>query len=229
MMSEQTTCGGLPEPCVSALIGDVCAVRRQTMRRVLTSATATRVVAEVADFDELLTAVEATRPNVLVVRDDVLRVLGDRAVNAYTHLCAAGGPPRILLLTESSPLELAHAAIFGHLWGCMSDSRVEESLVKAVIGIARGEVWFSRREVTELLHLRAERAAPAGIEQLGLHGVTRRELEVVNLIVRGRTNKEIAKTMEISELTVKTHVQNILKKCGLRRRGELPERIRAHQ
>lgn len=228
MKSENTTCAGLPEPCVSALIADACAVRRHTIRRVLTSAAATRVVAEVADFDELLTAVEARTPNVLVVRDDVLRVLGDRAFDAYTQLCAAGGPPRILLLTESSSLALAHAGIFGHLWGCLSDSRVEESLVKAVIAIAGGEAWFSRREVTELLRLRAERAAPVRIEPPGLHGVTRRELEVVNLIVRGRTNKEIAQTMEISDLTVKTHVQNILKKCGLRRRGELPDRIRAN-
>jgi DNA-binding NarL/FixJ family response regulator len=40
--------------------------------------------------------------------------------------------------------------------------------------------------------------------------------------MRGRTNKEIAQAMKISDLTVKTHVQNIFKKCGLRRRGELP-------
>jgi DNA-binding NarL/FixJ family response regulator len=60
-----------------------------------------------------------------------------------------------------------------------------------------------------------------------LQGLTCREIEVVQLIARGKTNKEIAQTMSISDLTVKSHVQNIFKKCGLRRRGELPGQMMA--
>ena len=109
-----------------------------------------------------------------------------------------------------------------HLWGCVNYSRVAHDLVRAVVAIAGGEMWFSRHQLATMLRERAERALPVPSEQMILQGLTCREIEVVQLIARGRTNKKIAQAMNISDLTVKTHVQNIFKKCGLRRRAELP-------
>ena len=55
--------------------------------------------------------------------------------------------------------------------------------------------------------------------------MTSREAEIIQWVMRGKTNKEIAQALKISDLTVKSHVQNIFKKSGLRRRGELPARM----
>ena len=228
-MSANSTIGRMPESGIRVLVADECATRRWKIHRVLMADTASHivVVADAVDFDGLLAALKTSTPRVLIVHEDVLRALGSRAFVADAQLLAIGGSARTLLLTESTPMELAHAAICRHLWGCMSDRRVEQDLLKAVVLIGGGQMWFSRSQVTEILQARAEGAASASSEQIGLNGVTRRELEVAKLIVRGRTNKEIAQAMNISDLTVKTHVQNILKKFGVRRRGELSALMQA--
>ena len=222
-----STFGGWPESSVGVLIADEYVSRRRTIRHALMADTMTRVVGEATDFNELLVEVETRKPRVLVVSDYVLRVLRDRADVAYAQLWAVGNPVRPLLVTASSPAESARAPIRDYLWGCMSHSRVEHDLVKAVVAIASGEMWFSRRQLTEMLRERAEREVLAFAEQIMSQGLTCRELEVVILIARGKTNKEIAQAMSISDLTVKTHVQNIFRKCGLRRRGELPGQMLA--
>jgi len=209
----------MPESGVGVLIADKHANHRRTIRCALTAAPTVRVVGETADFDELLAIVETRQPRVLVVSDDVLR---QRLDVAQPQLRAIGNEVRALMLTESSVADSPCASLRDFLWGCLNYSRVEQELVKAIIAIAEGEMWFSRRELAEMLRERVERMPAGSCEQLILQGLTCREIEVVQLIARGKTNKEIAQAMNISALTVKTHVQNIFKKCGLRRRTELP-------
>ncbi len=216
-----STFGEVPESSVRVLIADEYANRRRRIRCALTASATVRVVGEVVDVDDLLVELETRQPRVLVVSDDLLQERADVA-HVDVHLQALGSVIRTLVLTESPSAEPPHPPLRDHLWGCLSYSRVEQDLVKAVVAIAQGEMWFSRRELAEMLRERAERAIVADAERLISLGLTFREIEVVQWVMRGRTNKEIAQAMKISDLTVKTHVHNIFKKCGLRRRGELP-------
>jgi len=211
--------GQMLESGISVLIAGECANRRRTIRRALIADATVNVVGEAVDFDELLVEVETRQPRVLVVSDDVLR---EHIDVVQAQLRTVGNAVRTLLLTDSSAADSPCAALRDLLWGCLVYSRLEQDLVKAVIAIADGEMWFSRRQLAKMLRERAERVSPGSCEQLILQGLTSREIEVVQLIARGKTNKEIAQAMNISALTVKTHVQNIFKKCGLRRRTELP-------
>ncbi len=215
------TFGDVPESSVSVLIADAHANRRRAIRRALIAGPTLDVVGEAVDFDHLLVELETRQPSVLVVSDDLLQ---ERAGSAHLyHVCvqALASAVRTLLLTESLSAESPRPPLRDHLWGCLSYSRVEQDLLKAVGAIASGEMWFSRRQLSEMFRERVQISA----EQVILQGLTAREIEVVQLIARGRTNKEIAQAMNISDLTVKTHVQNIFKKCGLRRRGELPRQM----
>ena len=215
----QSIFGELPRSGISVVIADECANRLRAIRRALIADVTVNVVGEAVDFDELQVEVETRQPRVLVVSDDVLR---ERIDVAQAQLRALGNAVRALMLTDSSAADSPCASLRDLLWGCLSYSRVDQELVKAVIAIAGGEMWFSRRELAEMLRERAERVTSGSYEQLILQGLTSREIEVVQLIARGKTNKEIAQAMNISALTVKSHVQNIFKKCGLRRRTELP-------
>jgi DNA-binding NarL/FixJ family response regulator len=218
-----STFGDAPESRVDVLIADAYANRRRTIRCALMASAIVRVVGEALDVDHLTIEVVRREPRVLVVSDCLLHGLVD--VSGYRQRC--GVAVRTLLLTETPSTESPPPCIRDHLWGCLGYSRVEQDLLKAVLAIARGEMWFSRRELAEMLRKRREPAVVTDLENLILQGLTSREIEIVQWVIRGKTNKEIAHALKISDLTVKTHVQRIFKKCGLRRRGELPGQMLA--
>jgi DNA-binding NarL/FixJ family response regulator len=204
------------------LIAAVHADRRHAIRRALIAEPALYLVGEALNLAELLAKVQARQPSVLVVGNDLLL---DRA--SFTYRQTVENVGRTLLLTEALSAELPRSPLRDHLWGCLSYCRVDQDLVKAVLAIAGGEMWFSRGQLAGMLRERAEHTAPILPGPIILHGLTCRETEVAQLIARGKTNKEIGQAMDISDLTVKSHVQNIFKKCGLRRRGELPRQLTA--
>ena len=208
----------------SALIADEHVDRRRAVRRALLAGPTVHLVGEVADFNELLSKLETRKPRVLVASE---QFLWERANFTHTRLRTVTDAVRTLILTESTTADWACAPLRYQLWGALTYARIEHDLVKAVVAIAGGEMWFTRRQLADMLSRRADDAASIPSEQMILQGLTSREIEVVRLLSRGRTNKEIAQTLNISALTVKSHVQNIFKKCGLRRRGELPGQILA--
>ena len=219
-----STFGGMPGSTVTVLIADEYANRRRAVRRALLAGPTLHLAGEVADFDELLSKLETRKPRVLVASE---QLLWERANFAHGASRVITNTVRTLVLTESATADWACAPLRNQLWGSLSYARITQDLVKAVVAIAGGEMWFTRRQLADMLSRRADDAAPIRSEQMVLQGLTSREIEIVRLITRGRTNKEIAQTLNISDLTVKTHVQNIFKKCGLRRRGELPGQILA--
>jgi two-component system, NarL family, nitrate/nitrite response regulator NarL len=103
-----------------------------------------------------------------------------------------------------------------------------QDLLQAIEQARRGEFSVSPRQATLLLGRIAElaemRPQPAGTANL-----TRREREIVPLIERGLSNKEIARQLSIETATIKNHVHNILEKMRLRSRGEVAARARAGQ
>lgn len=126
--------------------------------------------------------------------------------------------------TESHVLACAEAGIAGYVprEGTLDD------LVAALHGVGRGEAFCSPRIVAVLLR----RIADLSIEWQPLAApgrLTARELEIVDLIDRGLTNREIAEGLSIELATVKNHVHNILEKLQIRRRHDAAARIRSHR
>jgi len=217
-----STSGEKSGASVSVLVADTHANRRRALRVALLANPALRVIGDAADIEDLVVELEARQPRVLVVSDDLLL---QRADLAHIHLQGLDSVVRTLVVTVSPCTESPRPPLRDHLWGCLSYSDIERHLVKAVLAIAHGEMWFSRRELAAMVRERATRAVVTELEHLILQGLTSREIEIVHWIMRGKTNKEIAHELSISDLTVKTHVHNIFKKCGLRRRGELPGQV----
>lgn len=101
-----------------------------------------------------------------------------------------------------------------------------EDLVTVIESVARGEAICSPRVAASLLRRVAALASGRGGE--GLAGqLTNRERDVIRLIDRGRSNKEIARELGIEVATVKNHVHNILEKLQVHRRGEAAARVRS--
>lgn len=195
---------------------------REGLREVLNGRSDIEVADIATDDPAEVQRVVRGRPRVAVI--DMTMPLGASVARAFAErapevrVVGLGVPD-----TEARVLACAEAGLAGYV---SRDGSLDD-LVSAIHRAARGEAFYSPRIVGLLLQSinqrRQRRAAPAG-DQL-----TARELEVVALIDRGLTNKEIAHRLYIEVATVKNHVHHILEKLRLRRRTEVPGWLRTHR
>jgi DNA-binding NarL/FixJ family response regulator len=199
----------------SVLIADDQALVRDGFRSILEREGDVSVVGEAEDGVEALARAAATKPDV-VLMDIRMPVLD--GLTATRRLMAWPQPPRVLVLTtydtEDNLYEALRAGASGFL---LKDVRAAQ-LVDAVRTVAGGDALLAPRLVRRLIESYVStRSRPARVPS-GLDGLTAREEDVVLLIARGLSNAEIAAELVLSEATVKTHVNRILTKLGLRDR-----------
>lgn len=131
----------------------------------------------------------------------------------------------VIALDEHEPelLAYAEAGVSGYVT-CEQSMR---DVVDAVAAVGRGEMICTPRMAAVLVgHI----ATLAGARETGASSarsaLTPREVEIVGLIDRGMSNKEIGRALHIEVATVKNHVHNVLEKLGVARRGEAVARLR---
>jgi DNA-binding NarL/FixJ family response regulator len=179
------------------------------------------VVGTAAGADEAVDALRREDPDVVLldmaIPDNVWLVRALVAAVPGTKVVALAVPD-----VEREVLACAEAGVAGYV---TREGSVED-LVAAVESVARGEMLCSPRMAATLLQRVATLAlerSPAGIEAR----LTGRELQILDLIDQGLSNKEIARRLTIELSTVKNHVHNILEKLNVTRRGEAAARARA--
>ena len=165
------------------------------------------VVGEAADGAEAVRRARALTPDVILMD---LRMPNMDGVSAIAALAADRVPARVLVLTtydnDSDVLSAVEAGATGYL---LKDAPPHE-LFKAVRAAARGETVLSPTVATRVVgQMRAPAAEP----------VSQRELEVLELIAQGASNRDAAARLFISEATVKTHLMHIYGKLGVNDRA----------
>ena len=181
------------------------------------------VVAIASGADEAVRALRDLAPDVVLIDmaipDNVWLVRALVAAVAGTRVVALAVPD-----VEREVLACAEAGVAGYV---TRDGSVED-VVAAVESAARGELLCSPRMAATLFQRVATLAlerSPASIESR----LTNRELEILDLIDQGLSNKEIARRLTIELSTVKNHVHNILEKLNVSRRSEAAARARAER
>jgi DNA-binding NarL/FixJ family response regulator len=177
------------------------------------------VVEEAEGFAEALEAGEKARPDVVLVdiglggsRDGLLlvRELSPRLPNTTFVMLSASG-------SDADLLEAVMAGARGYLTKNVSP----DALLRAVRSARRGELAMPRAMAARLV----QRLADAARNRGGLDGpevarLSEREREVLRLLAKGRTDREIAEALTISPRTAETHVAAILRKLEVRNRSE---------
>jgi two-component system, NarL family, response regulator DevR len=187
---------------------------RRGLSSILESAGGIEVVAEAGDADAAVKAVEASRPDVVIM--DV-RLPGRSGIEACREIRSAFPDTKVLILTAHSDDEALFSSIMAGAAGFVLKQVRGGDLVGAVRQVARGESLLDPMVTARVLaRLRGE-GAPAND---GIADLTPQERKILDLVAEGMTNRQIAERVFLAEKTVKNYVSNILLKLGLSRRAE---------
>ena len=175
------------------------------------------VVAEAGDANEAHQRTAATQPDVILLDNHMPGVLG---VDALAGFKAVAPQARVLMLTVSEDERDLAAALRAGARGYLLKTMDSEMLASAIQRTMAGESVVSPEMTSKLVSaFQAGQGAPAApalaAEVDPIHSLSPREREILTLIARGASNKEMARTLGIAEATVKIHVQHILRKLNL--------------
>jgi NarL family two-component system response regulator LiaR len=199
---------------IRVLLTDDHAIVRKGVRALLATEPGIEVVGEACSGVEAVAQAEALRPDVILM-DLVMPELD--GIEATRQITARTPCSHILVLTSFAADEKVFPAIKAGALGYLLKDSGPEELVDAIRKVHRGEPWLepsiARKVLMELSH-------PPKQEPLTADPLTEREFDVLRLIAKGCSNKEIAMKLSVSELTVRTHVSNILGKLHLASRTQ---------
>ena len=192
---------------IRVLIADDHAVVRQGLRTYLALQDDVEVVAEAGDGEAAVRAAEQHAPDVVLLDLAMPRLDG---VAALRELREKAPEARVLVLTSFGEDDRLFAALRGGAAGFLLKDTEPADLVRAIRTAHAGQSTLSPAVATRVLAQLADGGRRRAIEVL-----TPRELEVLKLIARGRSNKRIALELGVAEKTVKTHVGHVLAKLDL--------------
>ena len=203
---------------IRVLIADDQALFRRGLFVVLGTEPDIEVVAEAENGDEAAARAEELAPDVVLMDVRMPRTSG---IEAARRIRDALPTTRILMLTVSDEEDDLYEAIKAGANGYLLKEISVEEVAEAIRAVMQGQSLISPSMASKLLNefnALARRASQR--EQLPAPTLTARELEVLKLVARGMSNKDVADSLFISENTVKNHVRNILEKLHLHSRME---------
>jgi DNA-binding NarL/FixJ family response regulator len=192
---------------ISVLLVDDHSLVRRGFRRILEDEADITVVGEASDGAEAVRLARQLKPTVIVM-DCALP--GTSGLAATRKILEASPQQAILMLSMHSEETLVRQALQAGALGYVLKNAVELELPAAIRKVAKGEVVLDPQV--------ARRSALKG-ERNG--GLTARELEILQLIVDGKSNKEIADQLSLSVNTVAVHRANIMDTLGIHKAAEL--------
>ena len=228
---------------ISILLGSNFPILRDSLDSIFSATDDLRLVGCAESLDEVSSLAAQLQPNLILLDASIafegLGALLDEIKNTDV---------KILLLSGEMDSSQTIDALCRGAGGVIGRKTTPDLLCSSIRAVVSGHIWISRQvasDLVQMLRTKATRAgeaiaeigrqseggsngssqdrllapgAPAGANRFGL---TKRELQIVNALVEGQTNKDIAATFKISEYTVKHHLTNIFDKLGVYNRVEL--------
>lgn len=202
---------------IKVLIADDQTLIRSGLRAIIGSEPGMEVVGEASDGADAVEAVRRLRPDVALMDIRMPRLDGVAA----TRTLMGGSPPvqtRVLILTTFHLDEYVADALRAGASGFLLKDATGDQLVEAVRVVAAGEAMLAPNVTRRLLERMAEETTPAAAGEEIRELLSAREIDVLILVARGLSNFEISQALRVAESTVKSHVQSILAKLGVRDR-----------
>ena len=198
---------------IRILICDDHAVVRQGIRDFLEEQLDMQVLAEASDGWIAQTLIAEHRPDVAILD---IRMPKASGIEVATWVREQGLPVRVLVLTSYDDEPYIAAAVQAGANGYILKDAQADQIVSAVRAVAAGQLAMKSEIAHKLMsHLSSAAVPPEMVETL-----TERELEVLDMVASGATNRSIGRTLKISERTVQGHIANIFGKLQVASRTE---------
>ena len=199
---------------LKVLLADDKEVFREGLARLLEEQGYIEVVSRCSNGKQAIDGIKETKPDVVLIDSNI----SDCGSKEATHEIKGLFPRvQVALLTDSENEQELFSAIESGATGYLLKDMTVVDLVKSVDLIGKGEVVVSPPLSEKLV---AKFASMRQKEPEHQTGLTQQELEIVKLLAKGATNKEIAETLFVTENTAKVHLKNILGKLGLHNRQQ---------
>ena len=209
---------------ITLLIVDDHPLFRQGVVDALTLEEDLKVVGQTANGSDALDLIRSLKPAVAVLDVNLPGINGQQITHQVTQEKL---PTRILLVTGYDDIEQAlHAALAGAAAFCSKNNVEAQNLIQIIRDVANGKFMFGSRtmnqhELDEWINEQLEGMRRSYSEPGSpFHPLSEREMEVLECVVKGMSNKEIAGMLGISHQTVKNHVTSILRKFGVEDRTQ---------
>jgi DNA-binding NarL/FixJ family response regulator len=183
--------------------------------RLMLEARGVEVLAEAGHGRDAVELARRLSPDVVLM--DIRMPIMD-GIAATAEIAAAGLRSRVLVLTTYDLDDYVYRALKAGAAGFMLKATAPDRLVDGIHIVAGGEALLAPSLTRRLIEEHIRRPPPLPGVPRAVRELTEREREVLVLIARGRSNDEIAAELVVSPATVKTHINRILAKLGLRSR-----------
>ena len=204
MIAEAEPAGGATEP-IRVAIADDHLVFRLGIRSLLYAEPGVTVVGEAATSDRAIELYREVRPDVLLLD---LRLPGDGGIHVVECVRSFAPAARILILTSYEVEEEIFRVLRAGARGYALKDIDRDKLLEALHSVHEGKSWLVP-SIAARMRERAQRPQ-----------LTEREVDVIRLIGRGLTNREVASVLRIAESTVKNHMNNLMAKLDVSDRTE---------
>jgi two-component system response regulator NreC len=175
------------------------------------------VVAEAKDGREAVAAVQSLKPDVLVVDIGMQNLNG---IEAARQLTESDSDVAIVILSMHSDESYVLRALKAGAKGYLLKDSAEEDLIRAIHAVTGGKSFFSPAVSKVLLDDYMRKLQRSGAED-AYDLLTPREREILQLVVEGKSNKDVANMLNLSVYTVETHRSNIMEKLNVKGVPEL--------
>jgi len=199
---------------ISIVLVDDHAIVRQGIRSILERHPQMCVVGEAATSQEAMAVVSDTRPRIVLLDLKLSTSSDTEGLELCQKLTSTYSDTAVLVLTTLIDDQLVVRAIRSGASGYVVKDVDTRELLRAIQAVSQGESAFDSRSAAAMVRSLNARS-PLESKQL-----TEREREVLSLLARGLSNRDIGKRLYISETTAKFHVGNIIRKLNVSRRAE---------
>ncbi len=203
---------------IKIVIADDYRLFREGIRQILRQEKGIQIVGEAVNGLQTINVVKDLRPDVVLL--DIAMPEQD-GIQVILPITQKSPKTKALVLTSSTDEAMIFKSLKAGAKGYLSKDSSVSDLTKAIKAVHQGELWIERKLMARFFDEEAIRDSKGGIPHGRTEeGLTPREQEVLSLLTKGCTNKEIAQDLFISEKTVKTHLSNIFRKLKVTRRLE---------